>query len=411
MSLPARKLVTILFDGMTKDNLSLVDKLLPYNFSNKFVGITGSDGDVFKYTQQRLNQDFKEKADIGLSEAVASDDFKNIDILFVPGGIGVVALDYALSCDSIRNLVDAATWVVTLSQGSFIVAATGRLDQKKATSHHLWMAPTNLNPWPNVKWDSKTEVVEDDKFITAYHSINQLLSVLATKFDLPAPENPPALPSLDQLTLNTETQHWADLMRRMHSISLQKVENERAQGVDVSQETLDAYPFIRSPATAQAIREKETALGVQLPSDYKNFLQVTNGTGFSGVGSIPNLLPVEELEWQQASECGFEELRLDTFPPSVTSQLSTIELSSEEFSDAPAFERVLQISDPDQDAIICLLDPEYVRKTWTWLAERRSIPVGNGQDPWLMFLFVPWMAKMKIWSSFEEYMKGRVPRA
>jgi hypothetical protein len=208
--------------------------------------------------------------------------------------------------------------------------------------------------------------------------VNQLFSLLATKFDLPAFNPTPALSSFDQLTLNEDLQPWADLMRQMHSMSIEEIEKQRAEGVDVSQEVLDAYPFIRFPASLQAIQEKEAALRVRLPDDYKSFLQVTNGTGFSGVESIPNLLPVEELEWQEAGECGFDDLRLDTFPTSVTSQASSITQTPEEFT-----ENVLQISDPDQDEIICLLDPVYVWKTWTWLAEKRNIPVGNGQEEWV----------------------------
>ncbi|KAH8802970.1 hypothetical protein F5884DRAFT_756274 [Xylogone sp. PMI_703] len=226
------------------------------------------------------------------------------------------------------------------------------------------------------------------KFITAYGwteaTVNRVLSVLATKFGFPVPTVSPVLPpSLDRLSLNEELQPWVDLMREMHLVSLRKVEKERAEGVDISQDILDAYPFIKAPATIQSITEKESLLGVELPQDYKAFLQVTNGTGFSGVDSIPNLLPIEELEWQDATECGLGELRVDVLPPTISSQSSSITLSSEEFFDAPILEKVLLISDLDEETLIFLLDPAYVWKVWTWVADRRNLPHGGGQTQWL----------------------------
>ncbi|KAK5997945.1 hypothetical protein PT974_00313 [Cladobotryum mycophilum] len=409
MSPPSRKLVTLIFE----DDLALVDQFVAHDFSNTYVGIHGRGGQEFQFTPKRENEIVTQKADIGLEGAQANDAFESFDLLFVPGGYGLIRELDSLASDSLRNgvrkLVDAASWVATFSQGSFMIAASGRLDGREATAHHMWMLPQHIDQWPNVKWDDKMKIVEDGKFITTYDpSVNELFALLATKFDLPVPEPSPPPPSLDQLALNEDLRHWAELLKKVHEVSLRSVEKQRAEGVDVSQEVLDNYPFLRPPATTDAIEEKESELGLQLPSDYKEFLKVSNGTGFSGVGSIPSLVTVEELKWEDSEECGLTELLLDTFPTSDGSQ-SKIELNSEEVQEAPQFERVLQLTDPDEDSLLFLLEPSFLRRIWEWAAEKKGVPIGDASEHWLVLRFVPWAASFKVYSTFEEYMRSRIP--
>jgi hypothetical protein len=189
-------------------------------------------------------------------------------------------------------------------------------------------------------------------------------------------------PSLDDIT-NGDLRSWVELVKQVKATADASIEKERAEGVDIDQRVLDEYPFVKSPASSEAIEQQEATLKVTLPDDYKKFLRVTNGIGFTGIGRIPSLCGVEELQWKQAEDVGFEYLRLETFPPNVTSLPETISLTTEEFDEAPPLERVLIISDEDEDTIVFLLEPENVRKTWIWLAEKRGIQVKDTSDQWL----------------------------
>lgn len=189
-------------------------------------------------------------------------------------------------------------------------------------------------------------------------------------------------PSLDDIA-NEDLRGWADLLRQVKATADASVEKQRAEGVDVSQEVLDAYPFCKSPASSEAVEQQETVLEITLPEDYKKFLRVTNGIGFTGAGWIPSLCGVEEMQWKQAEELGLGYLRLESFPPNVTSLEETVSLTADEFTEAPPLERVLVISDSDEETIVFLLEPEYVRKSWIWLSGKRGIQVKDTPDQWL----------------------------
>ncbi|RFU75923.1 smi1 knr4 family containing [Trichoderma arundinaceum] len=183
--------------------------------------------------------------------------------------------------------------------------------------------------------------------------------------------------------MDEDLHEWADLLRKVKASVDISIEKERAEGVDISQEVLDKYPFFKSPTSAEAIGQQQTRLQITLPEDYKKFLHVTNGIGFTGISWIPSLCGIEELQWEQAEDVGFEHLRLETFPPNVTSHEESISLTTDEFNEAPPLERVLIISDEDEETVVFLLEPEYVRKAWVWLAGKRNIQVKDTPDQWL----------------------------
>ncbi|EHK19503.1 uncharacterized protein TRIVIDRAFT_67918 [Trichoderma virens Gv29-8] len=213
--------------------------------------------------------------------------------------------------------------------------------------------------------------------------------------------------SLDDIT-NDDLRDWVELIGQIQITADASIKKEEAGGVVFDQRVFDEYPFIKAPASPETIHQHEVTLQTSLPDDYKKFLQVTNGTGWTGIGWIPSLCGVEQLRWEQADAVGFESLRLETFPPSVTSLEETISLTTDEFEEAPPLERVLRISDEDEDTIVFLLEPEYVRKTWAWLAGKRGIETKDAPGQWLLFVFVPWMASTKVHPTFEGYMRAKV---
>ncbi|KAL7931285.1 hypothetical protein V8C35DRAFT_113653 [Trichoderma chlorosporum] len=207
---------------------------------------------------------------------------------------------------------------------------------------------------------------------------------------------------------NDDLRDWEHLVRRVKVTVDDAVQKEEADGVKFDHNIFARDPFIRAPASSGDIRQMEAALQTTLPDDYKAFLQVTDGVGWTGISRIPSLCGVKQLEWAQVEDVGLDDLRLDTFPPNVTSLEKTISLTADEFGKAPSLKRVLKISDEDEETIIFFIEPEYVRKTWLWLAEKRGIKAKDAPGQWLVFFFVPWAASTKVFSSFEEYMRSRV---
>lgn len=71
---------------------------------------------------------------LSLAEALREDH--QFDTLFIPGGFGMLPLIWdPILLQRIGKLVDRAANILTVCTGSILLAATGRLDGRKATTN------------------------------------------------------------------------------------------------------------------------------------------------------------------------------------------------------------------------------------------------------------------------------------
>jgi len=89
------------------------------------------------------------------------------DILLIPGGIGtrVLVNDNAF-INKLRDLIEKSTWCLTVCTGSALLAKTGLLDNREATSNKMafeWVKSIR----ENVKWKNKARWVVDGKYYTS----------------------------------------------------------------------------------------------------------------------------------------------------------------------------------------------------------------------------------------------------
>lgn len=106
-------------------------------------------------------------------------------ILLIPGGVGTRLLVRDGSATGrIREAAELAEWCLTVCTGSALLAQTGLLDGKKATSNKMafeWAAGTR----PQVQWIRRARWVADGKFYTSSGvsaGIDMALGFLADRF-------------------------------------------------------------------------------------------------------------------------------------------------------------------------------------------------------------------------------------
>ena len=89
------------------------------------------------------------------------------EILMIPGGLGTrKELNNTVLIDTIKEMAQASDYVLTVCTGSALLAKTGLLDGKKATSNKRafsWVSSQNSN----VDWDKKARWVIDGKYYTS----------------------------------------------------------------------------------------------------------------------------------------------------------------------------------------------------------------------------------------------------
>lgn len=100
-------------------------------------------------------------------EAVALPEDASIDLLLVPGGIGTRAgVDDAALVGVVDALSARAVRTATVCTGAALLAKTGRLDGRRATSNKRafdWVRSCG----PNVDWQPRARWVEDGAYVTS----------------------------------------------------------------------------------------------------------------------------------------------------------------------------------------------------------------------------------------------------
>jgi len=99
------------------------------------------------------------------TKSIRSKEARNLDVLLVPGGPGTRVIDPAI-VDYIRDVYPCLQYLLVVCTGSGLVAKSGILDGKKATSNKLaWKWATAQGP--NVNWVRDARWVVDGNIWTS----------------------------------------------------------------------------------------------------------------------------------------------------------------------------------------------------------------------------------------------------
>ena len=102
----------------------------------------------------------------GLAEATLA-GAGGFDVLLVPGGIGTRSqINNAPFIAELKRLAEASRLVATVCTGSLLLAKTGLLDGRKATSNKRAFKLVSGYA-PKVNWVAKARWVEDGKYFTS----------------------------------------------------------------------------------------------------------------------------------------------------------------------------------------------------------------------------------------------------
>ena len=122
----------------------------------------------------------------GLSVDRTVSDGSDYDLLLMPGGdSALVAAENSAITDWIVETANHAELVMTVCTGSILLAATGLLDGRKATTNKQDFTKT-VPLGPNVEWVRQARWVEDGKFFTSSGvsaGMDMTLAAIAHLFD------------------------------------------------------------------------------------------------------------------------------------------------------------------------------------------------------------------------------------
>ncbi|MGE9311102.1 DJ-1/PfpI family protein [Niabella sp. CJ426] len=104
---------------------------------------------------------------VSLSTATLESITTPVEIFLVPGGFGTrTEVHNLLMIEKIKEVSDQSKYVLTVCTGSALLAQTGLLNHKKATSNKRAFAWVTGNG-PEVQWDKAARWVVDGKFYTS----------------------------------------------------------------------------------------------------------------------------------------------------------------------------------------------------------------------------------------------------
>jgi putative intracellular protease/amidase len=148
-------------------------------------------------------------------------DCPPLDLLLIPGGLGVRTERLnARLLDWLRTAADAATHVVSVCTGSLLLALTGHLTGRRATSNKkAFELVTSLTEGHGVDWVRRARFVEDGKYFTSSGvsaGIDVSLHVIARVFGEATARAVAALTEYDRALTNTDDP-FADHVRKRPS--------------------------------------------------------------------------------------------------------------------------------------------------------------------------------------------------
>lgn len=113
------------------------------------------------------------------------------DVLLVPGGMGTRKLVHdAAFVKRLKTLAEACSWVLTVCTGSALLAQTGLLDGRRATTNKYafdWVVSCR----PQVFWQKKARWCMEDKYYTSSGvsaGMDMAFGFLADRFGRPTAE-------------------------------------------------------------------------------------------------------------------------------------------------------------------------------------------------------------------------------
>ncbi len=111
---------------------------------------------------------------------------EGVDLLLIPGGYGTRReLKNAGFIAELKRLAEKSAIVATVCTGSLLLAKTGLLDGRRATTNKRVFQEIK-NFVPNVNWIAKARWVEDGKYVTSSGisaGMDMALAIIAKLFD------------------------------------------------------------------------------------------------------------------------------------------------------------------------------------------------------------------------------------
>jgi putative intracellular protease/amidase len=132
------------------------------------VEVFGRLTDKYSITFYSLNGgEIKNRHGVSLTTESVADINKNLEIFIIPGGLGTrKEVENKLLIEKITEISNSSKFVLTVCTGSALLARTGLLDNKKATSNKRAFSWVITNG-EKVIWDNKARWTIDGKYYTS----------------------------------------------------------------------------------------------------------------------------------------------------------------------------------------------------------------------------------------------------